>query len=99
MQSEKIRINEQGIKTYDDWEGPLHSYLRPNDRVDEEMVNHFLNVVPPIVCRQSFVQVGTPYSAVQGKNVFDTFAKENGDWVYKGLCHPFEQVNLVEFTQ
>lgn len=66
----------------------------PGDTVDEEIVEQFLNCVPPASNRAGYMQCGEPYShePVEGKKwyapTYTTFAKtgEDGKWVYCGEC-------------
>lgn len=81
------------IKTYENWEGSLDKYLKVGDKVDEEMYEHFLNVLPPLVNRTNMLQVSEPYDYVDGKNTYTTFTKENGYWTYRGNCHKGETIN------
>lgn len=81
------------VKTYKEWTGSLVEYLKVGDVVDEEMYNHFLNVLPPLVNRSNFLQVSEPYDYVEGKNTYCTFERENGVWVFKGHCHKGENID------
>lgn len=76
------------LKTYKDWNtNSIYDYLKIGDRVDEEMYEHFLNVMPPIVNTSHILQVSEPYDFVDGKPTYMTFVKEDYFWVYKGNCH------------
>lgn len=75
------------MKTYEDWKGSLCEYLQVGDQVDEGIYNHFVNALPPATFWSTLVQMGEPYSHVNGKATFATLAKENGVWTYKGHCH------------
>ncbi|MBP2657188.1 MAG: hypothetical protein H6Q69_220 [Firmicutes bacterium] len=59
------------IKTYANWEGDLGAYLQIGDEVDQEMVDYFINVLPPACMNGECVQIGEPYS-----HRYD----ENGKW-------------------
>lgn len=80
-------VNKTEIKTYKDWTGSITDYLKPGDIVDEEMYNHFLNILPPLVWNGYYLQVREAQSYVCGGNTYLTFSYENGNWIYKGECH------------
>lgn len=84
------------LKTFANWKGDLEDYLNIGDTVDEEMVEHFIDVLPPITLTYLLVQAGGPVDFVNGKNTFTTFARENGEWVYKGACH--KGMNKLPYT-
>jgi len=50
------------LKTYNEWQGSLSEYLKIGDEVDQEMVEYFINVLPPATMNGSCVQIGEPYS-------------------------------------
>ena len=64
------------IKTYKEWQGSITEYLNINDIVDNEMVEHFRNVLPPKIDSNYMVQGGEAYDHV----LDDTTNK------YKGHC-------------
>lgn len=65
---------------------------RPGDAVIPEIVDHFLNDLPPATHRESLIQCGEPYDHQRDpktgryKPTFATFHKEDGQWVYCGNC-------------
>ena len=76
------------LKTFANWNTrTLDEYLMIGDTVDEELVDHLVNALPPITYNYLCVQIGGACDYVNGKSTFTTFAKENGEWVYKGECH------------
>jgi len=78
------------MKTHQDWpQGvDLGKYLNIGDIVDERMVEHFRNVMPAAVDKEDIVQMGEAAGFANGKNVFWTLARCEGDqWVYVGRCH------------
>lgn len=75
------------VKTYEGWKGSLHKYLEVGDIVDEQIKDHFVNVMPPRLYRQNIIQMGEPYDHVNGKAVYATIIRVNGQWTYKGTCH------------
>jgi hypothetical protein len=75
------------MKTYKNWKGNLENYLQPGDVVDEEMVNYFIDVLPPAYMNSNLVQMGEPYSHVNGKATYSTVYRKDGNWIYAGHCH------------
>lgn len=81
------KLNQKPMKTLDQWEkGSLTDYLQIGDRVDDALKNHLMHVSPPRVNNEQVMQCGEPYGMKDGKNTFITFAKEDGEWIYKGAC-------------
>ncbi|WP_336775384.1 hypothetical protein [Paenibacillus sp. MMO-58] len=80
------------VKRYADWKGDLHVFLKIGDLVDEEMVNHFLNELPPTTWTSSLIQMGEPYSHVGGKATYATLKKTSDGWAYAGHCHRGENI-------
>lgn len=40
------------------WKGDLEEYLQVGDLVDQEMVDYFINVLPPAYMSGSLIQMG-----------------------------------------
>lgn len=81
------------VKTYENWKGSLSQYLEVGDRVDEEMYNHFINVLPPATFKSNLVQMGEPYSiSKENKSTYETLELINGHWTYKGHCHKGDNI-------
>lgn len=79
---------ETPVKTYADWTGDFDKYAKPGDRVDEELFDYFLNVLPPeCYLPGGGFQVGEPYSTFQGKSTYATFLRVPGGFIYAGHCH------------
>ena len=59
------------------------------EEVSEEVYDHFLNVLPPLVWRGSYFQIGEPYSheVIDGKwrGRYLTFTKEGGKCWFLGI--------------
>lgn len=78
------------VKTYADWNGSgkdLSQFLQVGDAVDDQMAWYFLEVLPPATNLTNLIQIGEPYSHVQGRPTFSTLHRENGQWIYRGHCH------------
>lgn len=84
-----LKEKEIKIKTYEDWGAyqQLDDYLKVGDIVDEEMVEHFLNVLPPLMYTHNYLQVSEACDFRNGKNTYTTFEKVNGQWFYRGDCN------------
>lgn len=79
------------MKTYANWKGNLGDYLKVGDEVDQEMVDYFLNVLPPATWRANLVQLGEPHSHVGGRATYPTLYREIGRWYYRGNCYRGEE--------
>lgn len=89
----------QNVKTMDGWrafaeetsEHGMDSYFHTGDPVGQDVVDYFVNVVPPATNREHLMQIGSPYDSRMGEDgrlhpTFATFAKEDGSWRYAGHC-------------
>lgn len=73
-----------------DWSaaGDFEKAAKPGDLVDEEIVEEFVNCLPPTTLRGDLVQAGEPYShqydpeAERWRATYTTFAKVDGEWTY-----------------
>lgn len=78
------------MKTYKEWEKSkaetIYEYLNIGDKVDEEIIDYFRDIVPPVTINSFTLQVGEPSDHINGKATFMTFMKVNGEWIYKGDC-------------
>lgn len=89
--------NESGLPTFED-------YCFPGDKVDEAMVDNFVDMLSPITLSASCVQVGEPYSHEQDiygnyKPTYITFHRFGKDiWQFDGFCFKGENQNRVTGT-
>lgn len=74
------------LKTYQSWHGSLSEYLQPGDMVDEEMADYFLTVMPPVTYTSSMIQMGDPYSHIDGRATYYTLVREDNRWIFIGVC-------------
>lgn len=77
-------------KTREQWRGSglcLNEFLQVGDLVDEDMADYFLCVLPPATHSSLLIQIGEPYSHVNGKPTFATIKKTADGWEYRGNCH------------
>lgn len=94
------------IKTLNGWceftdrtgKDSIYDYLNKGDVVAEDIVDYFMNIMPPRAMSYGYLQVGEPYNHLLDDNgkyrpVFLTFAKDNGNWRYYGNCFPYETID------
>ena len=83
------------LKEWDESGKSLTDYLKPGDEVDKEMVDYFMDLLPPHRMSAGYLQVGEPYDHIKVedihgevsiKGIYATFHKEAGKWIYKGHC-------------
>lgn len=93
-------IVENNIKSIQGWkdskEDYLTDYLHIGDRVDQSIVDYFINTLPPIVWNSGIIQMGERYSSdCKGNGTYLTIAKDElfGNWIYKGACLVRETIN------
>jgi hypothetical protein len=75
------------MKRYANWKGSLNDFLEVGDLVDEEMMEYFINVLPPETFTSSCIQIGEPYSFVAGAETYSTLKWTYDGWMYCGNCH------------
>lgn len=92
--------NLKGWNEFSDRTGKenIYDYLRVGDIVAEDIVDNFMNLLPPRAMSYVFLQVGEPYSHVYNgakalRPIFMTFAKCDGHWRYYGNCFAWETVD------
>ena len=76
------------LKTMKGWhssEVVLSRYLQEGDEVDDEIVDHFLGVVPPVTYTRSTIQMGEPYSQNYEGHTYLTLEKIGIRWIYTGI--------------
>ena len=84
----------ENIKTYAQWQGNLYDYLNPGDIVDQELIDHVVNCLPPETFRSGCFQLGEPYTSdYEGHELYYTFTRYEGNtWEFKGFCRSGETV-------
>lgn len=88
-------------KTYSAWhEAALDfgDYCFPGDIVDDEIVDYFVDCMPPITLRRTCTQCGEPHGMEVDergvyKETYITFRREDGKWIFDGYCFAGENVN------
>ena len=107
IQEERQRITgSYPVKTWEAWkESGLNSFedfCFPGDTVDEELVNYFVNCLPPATFRTGCTQSGEPYSHEPDGNgrfcpTYVTFHRIDEDlWRFDGYCFLGENQNRVD---
>lgn len=84
------------MKRYADWKGSLSEFLKVGDVVDEEMVDHFIGVLPPACYTSSVVQMGEPYSHHKGRQTYHTLKNTPDGWIYAGDCYMGGELPSIE---
>lgn len=75
-----------------EWYSPTaEDYLEPGDKVDEDLIGYFLDVLPPRTNRAGLLQVGGEISTAKDVNgrwqpTYLTFKRQGGTWRYAGRC-------------
>lgn len=85
------------FKKAEDWKGGMDEFLNVGDHVCEDIVNHFINVLPPATMRSHLIQIGEPYFHIGDKELYPTIVKIDGEWVFAGNCF-HEQSDTVLLT-
>ena len=103
---EKITSNIE-VKTMESWYGSglnFDDYCFPGDTVGEDIVDYFVNVVPPVTLRYDCIQAGEEHSSEpdgSGKYraTYTTFHRTgDGRCRFDGYCFEGENQNRVEKT-
>lgn len=105
--AKKVRsIMSTGIKTLSGWNEfadrtgkvSVNDYLNVGDIVSGDLVDFFLNIMPPRSSKSGYLQVGEPYDHVYDcsralRPIYMTFAECDGQWRYYGNCFAWETVD------
>lgn len=78
------------MKTLKQWhDSKMHfdKFAQIGDVVSEDIVDYFLNVLPPRTNRRDCVQCGEPVDTVNGRDTYVTFICTSGQWTYEGDQH------------
>lgn len=72
--------------------GDFEKAAQPGDEVGVDVIQAFIDALPPATLAPNLMQAGEPYSyALDPKtgywrNTFTTFKREEGRWIYCGHC-------------
>ena len=70
-----------------DWKSDFSQDFKVGDRVDNEIYEHFLDVLPPLVNRYNYFQTSEASgSDGKGNSTYLTFIKDDISWIYLGDC-------------
>jgi len=97
------------VKTMESWHGSglnFDEYCFPGDTVGEDVVDYFVNVVPPVTLRYDCIQAGEEHSLERDdrnggsyRPTFTTFHRiGDGRCRFDGYCFIGETLNRVEKT-
>ena len=99
-------IHKVPVKSLSSWHdsgfNSFEEYFYPGDIVSEDLVEYFVNILPPVTCMSRYVQAGSAYSHkrdINGKYLptYITFTKEDNTWIFVGYCFKLEKENKVKF--
>lgn len=105
--AERRKITSKEIKSMSDWENSglenFDEYFFPGDKVAEDVVDYFVNIMPPVMFGSRLVQAGEAYDTLpessepgaRWRNTYMTFAVKDGSWVYIGHCFKGETTARV----
>lgn len=104
VQAERKNITDSyPVKTLKGWEesglSTFEDYCFPGDKVDDDMVQHFVDSVPPVLLLSFCTQAGEPYSYEGDERgayrpTYTTFHDLGGGyWQFDGYCFYKENVN------
>lgn len=101
----KALTDKEAVKTLDGWHKSglptFEDYCFPGDTVAEDIVDYFVNSVPPVLMRSTCTQAGEAYSMEldgdgKHRNTYTTFHREpGGNWIFDGYCFHGSNENRV----
>lgn len=92
------------IKSITGWQDSylpeFSDYVLPGDYVTQTVVEHYLNILPPIRYHAGYFQAGGAICDCKNENgipraCYMTFIKPDDKWIYAGLCFEGKDENLV----
>lgn len=99
----RIRQKEY-IKSITGWQDSylpeFGDYVHPGDYVTQSMVDHYLNILPPIRYRAGYFQAGGMICDCKNEKgipraCYMTFVKPDAEWIYAGVCFEGKDENLL----
>lgn len=63
----------------------LGEYLEVGDIVDEGIVDHFMNILPPRTFEPDLIQMGDPYDENDQGFTYHTIQLMHGAWFFTGI--------------
>lgn len=80
----------------------IYDYLNKGDIVSEDIVDYFLDLLPPRAMGKNYLQVGEPYKHVfdidgRFRPTFMTFTRGENGWRYAGNCFDYETIDRTYY--
>lgn len=106
LKEQREELRGTGSKTLAGWHRTglnIEDYLLPGDAVDDDMVDHFRDILPPLCNRHDLMQASEPFSSEKDgagryRDTYITFDRAaDGGWRYAGLCYAGEAENRVAY--
>lgn len=98
LKAERTKLLEgETIKSLKGWQESglpnFEDYCFPGDRVAEDLVDHFINMLPPVSLSSACAQPGKEVACIEGKPTYTTFHRiSDQEWIYDGNCFQGETV-------
>ena len=104
INSERKKLTSKEIKSMADWSNSglenFDDFFFPGDKVAEDVVEYYTNIMPPVTFSRRLVQAGEAHDTLpessepeaKWHNTYMTFAVKDGSWVYVGNCFEGETV-------
>lgn len=67
--------------------------------VDQEMVDYFLEVLPPAYWSSSIVQMGEPYDHAEEGATYATLQRTPEGWAYAGHCYRGKTEHIIGYSE
>ena len=90
------------MKTKQGWDESkqnLTDYLQVGDEVDDDIVDYFIEVLPPQIQTPSVIQIGEPYDNTPEGDTYTTIKKVASKWVYAGILTTEAAIKGDFYTQ
>lgn len=97
-------IHKAKLKSLASWHdcgfNKFEDYFLPGDMVTKDLVDYFVNILPPVSCSSSYVQAGDAYDHRRDacgvcRATYITFTKKDGTWFFAGYCFKNGMENVV----
>lgn len=80
------RIYYDGKPVYN-WDTVIWAAMDPGDYVENEIADDIFDALPPVSMTSKCLQLGEPYSHVNGKPTFLTLSRiDEQTWMFRGYC-------------
>lgn len=99
----QIRRKEQ-VKSLTGWQDSylpeFGDYFEPGDFVTKSVVDHYLNILPPVNFSGGYLQVGGAICHVKNEKgipraCYMTFIRPDSEWIYAGVCFEGQHENQL----